>query len=162
MLVVGPGRIGRAVAARVAGFGATVLEAGRGDALEPLLARADVVTLHCPLTEDTRGLIGAEELAAMGPEAYLVNTARGPIVDQPALVAALHEGTIAGAALDVTDPEPPPPGDPLLDAPNLLVVPHLGSATHATRGAMADIAVDNLLAALAGEPMPHCVNAEAL
>jgi len=141
-----------------AGRPLTRLEAGRGDALEPLLAQADVVTLHCPLTEETRGLIGAEELAAMGPEAYLVNTARGPIVDQPALVTALREGSIAGAALDVTDPEPPPAGDPLMDAPNLLVVPHLGSATHATRGAMADIAVDNLLAALAGEPMPHGVN----
>ena len=162
VLVVGPGRIGRAVAARVVGFGATVLEAGRGDPLGPLLAQADVVTLHCPLTEDTRGLIGARELAAMGADAYLVNTARGPIVDQPALAAALRDGTIAGAALDVTDPEPPPAGDPVLDAPNLLLVPHLGSATHATREAMADIAVDNLLAALAGEPMPHCVNAEAL
>jgi glyoxylate reductase len=160
VLVVGPGRIGRAVAARVSGFGAEVLEAGRGDALEPLLRRADVVTLHCPLTDDTRGLIGAEELAAMSPEAYLVNTARGPIVDQAALAESLREGSIAGAALDVTDPEPLPAGDPLLDAPNLLVVPHLGSATHATRGAMADIAVDNLLAALAGERMPHCVNAD--
>jgi len=152
VLVVGPGRIGQAVARRVRGFGARVIEAGRGDRLP--LAEADVVTLHCPLTDETRGLIGADDLAAMRPDAYLVNTARGPIVDH----AALHEGAIAGAALDVTDPEPPPPGDPLLDAPNLVVVPHLGSATHATRGAMADIAVDNLLAALAGKPMPHGVN----
>jgi len=98
----------------------------------------------------------------MSPDAYLVNTARGPIVDQSALAQALCEGAIAGAALDVTDPEPPPAGDPLLDAPNLLVVPHVASATHATREAMAVMAVDNLLAALAGEPMPNCVNAEKL
>jgi glyoxylate reductase len=121
-----------------------------------------VVTLHCPLTDETRGLIAARELAAMRPGAYLVNTARGPIVDQEALAAALRDGSIAGAALDVTDPEPPPPGDPLLDAPGLLLVPHLGSATHATREAMADIAVDNLLAALAGEPMPHSVNSREM
>jgi phosphoglycerate dehydrogenase-like enzyme len=92
--------------------------------------------------------------------AYLVNTARGPIVDQEALERALREGWIAGAALDVTDPEPLPPTDPLLSAPNLLVIPHLGSATHRTREAMASISVDNLLAGLAGEPMPHCVNPE--
>ena len=160
VLVVGPGRIGSAVARRVAGFGARVIEAGRGDPLEPALAEADVVTLHCPLTEETRGLIGAHELAAMKPGAYLVNTARGPIVDHAALLDALGDGAIAGAALDVTDPEPLPPGHPLLDAPNLVVVPHVASATHATRAAMAEIAVDNLLAGLRGEPMPHCVNAD--
>jgi glyoxylate reductase len=91
----------------------------------------------------------------MQPTAYLVNTARGGIVDQDALAAALHAGTIAGAALDVTDPEPLPPDHPLLEAPNLIVLPHLGSATHATRRAMADLAVDNLLAALDGKPMPN-------
>ena len=91
----------------------------------------------------------------MKPTAYLVNTARGPIVDTDALARALHAGEIAGAALDVTDPEPLPGDHPLLDAPNLLVVPHVGSATHATRERMADIAVDNLLAGLAGEPMPQ-------
>ena len=96
----------------------------------------------------------------MKPTAYLINTARGPIVDQAALARALGEGWIAGAALDVTDPEPLPADHPLLEAPNLLVVPHIGSATHRTREAMAEIAVDNLLAALAGEPMPHCVNPE--
>lgn len=95
----------------------------------------------------------------MKPGAYLVNTARGPIVEHTALLDALRAGAIAGAALDVTDPEPLPPGDPLLKAPNLLVVPHVASATHETRAAMADIAVDNLLAALRGDPMPHCVNA---
>ena len=91
----------------------------------------------------------------MKPTAYLVNTARGPIVDPAALERALREGWIAGAALDVTDPEPLPPEHPLLGAPNLLVLPHLGSATHRTREAMAELAVDNLLAGLAGERMPR-------
>jgi glyoxylate reductase len=98
----------------------------------------------------------------MKPTAYLVNTSRGPVVDTDALARALREGEIAGAALDVTDPEPLPGDHPLLDAPNLLVVPHVGSATHGTRGRMADIAVDNLLAALAGRPMPHSVNGDSL
>ena len=160
--IVGGGRIGRAVADRLAGFGCRIAYAGRDDrrALETLLAESDFVSLHCPLTTQTRGLIGEPELRAMQPTAYLVNTARGPIVDQGALERALREGWIAGAALDVTDPEPLPPTDPLLSAPNLLVIPHLGSATHRTREAMASISVDNLLAGLAGEPMPHCVNPE--
>jgi glyoxylate reductase len=132
----------------------------RGVALEELLGRSDFVTLHSPLTPETRGLIGDEALARMKPSAYLVNTARGPIVDSGALARALHAGEIAGAALDVTDPEPLPAGHPLLDAPNLLVLPHLGSATHATRERMADMAVDNLLAGLGGERMPHCANPE--
>ena len=141
---------------------AEIAYAGRDDrrALETLLAESDFVSLHCPLTPQTRGLIGEAELRAMRPTAYLVNTARGPIVDQGALERALREGWIAGAALDVTDPEPLAPTDPLLSAPNLLVIPHLGSATHRTREAMASISVDNLLAGLAGEPMPHCVNPE--
>ena len=90
----------------------------------------------------------------MKPGANLVNTARGQIVDQEALAAALLDGTLAGAGLDVTDPEPLPRDDPLLDAPNLLVLPHIGSATGDARAAMADLAVDNLLAGLAGEPLP--------
>ena len=118
------------------------------------------MTLHCPLTEETRGLIGAEALRRMKPSAYLVNTARGPIVDTDALRTALEQGEIAGAALDVTDPEPLPADHPLLGAPNLTVIPHLGSATHATRELMADMAVDNLLAGLAGERMPYCANPE--
>ena len=158
--IVGPGRIGRAVARRLEGFGATVVETGRGDDLGPLLAEADVVTLHCPLTDETRGMIGEEALRAMKPTAYLVNTARGPLVQTAALVRAMAEGWIAGAALDVTDPEPLPSEHPLLESPDVLVVPHIGSATHATREAMADMAVDNLLAALRGERMPHCVNPE--
>ncbi len=160
VLVVGAGRIGRAVSRRLEGFGCRVLTAGRGDSLDPLLAEADVVTLHCPLTPETTGLIASRQLASMKPTAYLVNTARGPIVDTEALVAALNEGQIAGAALDVTDPEPLPSDHALTRAPGLLVVPHIASATHATREAMAEMAVDNLLAALAGERMPHCANPE--
>jgi lactate dehydrogenase-like 2-hydroxyacid dehydrogenase len=160
--IVGMGRIGRAVARRLEGFGAEVLHSGRSGGIElgELLERSDFVTLHCPLTPDTRGLIGADELARMRPTAYLVNTARGPIVDTEALIEALAGGEIAGAALDVTDPEPLPGDHPLLGAPNLLVLPHLGSATYAARERMADMAVDNLLAGLAGERMPHCVNPE--
>ncbi len=126
----------------------------RRDGFDRLLAESDFVTLHCPLTDETRGLIGADALHRMKPEAILVNTARGPIVDTDALAEALHGGEIAAAALDVTDPEPLPADHPLLRAPNLIVVPHVGSATHATRAAMADLAVDNLAAALRGEPMP--------
>ena len=160
--IVGGGRIGGAVARRLEGFGCEVLVAGRRGPmpLAELLARADFVSLHVPLGPETRGMISTVELAAMKPSAYLVNTARGPIVDQAALAAALAAGQIAGAALDVTDPEPLPPDDPLLGAPNLLVIPHLGSATRRTRAAMADSAVDNLLAGLAGERMPNCVNPE--
>jgi glyoxylate reductase len=155
--IVGRGRIGDAVARRAEGFGMEVLHSSRssGLPLDELLARADFVSLHVPLTPATRHLIDARALARMPPTAFLVNTARGGVVDQAALRAALHAGTIAGAALDVTDPEPLPAGDPLLDAPNLLVVPHIGSATVRTRSRMADMAVDNLLAALAGRPMPH-------
>jgi glyoxylate reductase len=128
---------------------------GRGDDLHAALGRADVVSLHVPLSDATRHLIDAAALRAMRPNAILVNTARGAIVDQNALTAALREGTIGAAALDVTDPEPMAPGDPLLALPNALVLPHIGSATHAARAAMAGRAADNLLAALAGEPMPH-------
>jgi glyoxylate reductase len=160
--IVGFGRIGRAVARRLEGFECEILHTSRsgGVPLEELLERSDFVSVHSPLTPETRGLIGDEALSRMKPAAYLVNTARGPIVDSEALSRALHAGQIAGAALDVTDPEPLPAEHPLLQAPNLLVLPHLGSGTHATRERMADMAVDNLLAGLAGESMPHCVNPE--
>ena len=160
--IVGLGRIGKAVARRCEGFGCEVIHSGGegGIELHELLRRSDFVTLHAPLKPATRGLIGARALAAMKPGAYLVNTARGPLVDTAALARALHDGEIAGAALDVTDPEPLPGDHPLLEAPNLLVVPHIGSADRATRERMADMAVDNLLAALAGEPMPTCANPE--
>jgi glyoxylate reductase len=158
--IVGLGRIGQAVKRRVEGFGARVLHTGRTDGvpLEQLLDESTVVTLHCPLTDVTRGLIGERELRRMRDDAYLVNTARGPIVDTGALRRALDEGWIAGAALDVTDPEPLPADHPLLGAPGLVVVPHLGSASHETRAEMADIAVDNLLAGLRGDPLPHQAN----
>jgi glyoxylate reductase len=155
--IVGFGRIGRAVARRAVGFDMEVLHT-RDIALDELLERSDFVSLHVPLTPATRHLIGAPQLARMKPTALLVNTARGGVVDQAALREALRAGEIAGAALDVTDPEPLPPDDPLLDAPNLLVVPHIGSATVRTRQRMADMAADNLLAALSGRPMPHPVS----
>jgi glyoxylate reductase len=158
--IVGFGRIGQAVARRLEGFECTILHTSRsgGVGFEELLERSDFVSVHTPLTPETRGLIDADALRRMKPTAYLVNTARGPVVDTEALAAGLHAGEIAGAALDVTDPEPMPADHPLLDAPNLLVLPHLGSATHATRERMAEMAVDNLLAGLRGEEMPHQVN----
>ena len=160
--VVGRGRIGSAVARRAEGFAMDVLWSTRsgGAPLEELLERADFVSLHTPLTAATRGLIGQAELRRMKPTAFLVNTARGGLVDTDALVRALREGWIAGAGLDVTDPEPLPAGHPLLALPGVVVTPHIGSASRRTREAMADMSVDNLLAALRGERMPHCVNAE--
>ncbi|TML99978.1 MAG: D-glycerate dehydrogenase [Actinobacteria bacterium] len=152
--IVGYGRIGQAVARRAQGFDMRIVTT-RDTELTALLETADFVTLHVPLTERTRHLIDADALERMKPTAILVNTSRGGVVDQAALADALHRGAIAGAALDVTDPEPLPASDPLLAAPHLLVVPHIGSATHSTRARMADLAVDNLLAALAAEPMPH-------
>jgi len=159
--IIGSGRIGSAVAQRARAFGMNVIESGRpegtnpGVPLDELLSAADIVSLHCPLTDATRGLVDESFLSKMQPHALLINTARGQVLDQTALAAALGNGTIAGAALDVTDPEPLPPSDALLSAPNLIVLPHLGSATHRTRQAMANIAVDNLLAGLAGDPLPH-------
>jgi glyoxylate reductase len=158
--IIGLGRIGRAVARRAAGFEMTVLHTGRdgGVPLARLLADSDFLSLHCPLTAETRHLIDDRALAAMRSSAILVNTARGPIVDPDALGRALHDGTIAGAALDVTEPEPLPADHPLLQAPNLIVTPHIGSATREARERMADLAVENLIAALSGNPMPHSVN----
>ncbi len=157
--IVGWGRIGQAVARRAEGFGMEIVHSSRssGIPLPDLLATADFVSLHTPLTPETRGLIDAAALERMKPTALLINTARGGVVDQDALRTALLAGAIAGAALDVTEPEPLPPDHPLLDAPNLLVVPHVGSATVRTRAKMAAMAVDNLLAALDGRPMPHPV-----
>ena len=157
--IVGRGRIGEAVARRAGGFGMEVVHHSRssGIALEELLERADFVSLHTPLTPATRHLIGESALRRMKAGARLVNTARGGVVDQAALRTALIDGEIAGAALDVTEPEPLPADDPLLDAPNLLVVPHVGSATVRTRARMAEMAVENLLAALGGRPMPYGV-----
>jgi glyoxylate reductase len=160
--ILGMGRIGSAVARRAEGFEMDVIHNSRsgGVPLEELLERSDFVSLHAPLTPETRGIIGEQALRRMKPTAILVNTARGPLVDTDALVRGLREGWIAGAGLDVTDPEPLPTDHPLLDCPGLVIAPHIGSATVATREAMADLAVDNLLAALRGERMPHCANPE--
>jgi glyoxylate reductase len=157
--IIGFGRIGRAVAARAGGFGMNVISVSRAsrDSVVELLRQSDFVSLHCPLTPETRHLIDEGAFREMQSHAILINTARGPIVDHDALRAALTGGEIAGAALDVTDPEPLPPDDPLLRAPNLILVPHIGSATWTARSKMAELAVDNLLAALAGRQMPHPV-----
>ncbi len=172
--IVGLGRIGRAVARRASGFDMTVLSTGGGSSggdggrssavvsevpLERLLEESDFVTLHCPLTPATHHLIDAAALGRMRSSAILINTARGPIVDPVALREALEIGAIAGAALDVTEPEPLAPDDPLLAAPNLIVVPHIGSATRLAREQMAALAVENLLAGLDGRPLPHQVHA---
>jgi glyoxylate reductase len=158
--IVGGGRIGAAVARRAAGFEMTVLVHSRSTAttFEELLERSDYVSLHCPLTDETRHLIDDTALRRMKPSAILINTSRGGVVDQEALARALHDGQIAGAALDVTDPEPLPADDPLLRAPHLIVVPHVGSATVAAREAMTELAVQNVLAALDDRPMPHPVS----
>ena len=124
------------------------------------LAQSDFVSLHVPLTSRTHHLIGAPEFQLMKPSSVLVNTARGAIVDTEALYQALHRGTIAGAALDVTDPEPLPASHSLLTLPNCLVIPHLGSASVATRARMAFMAVENLLAGLRGDMLSHCANPE--
>jgi glyoxylate reductase len=162
--IVGLGRIGKAVARRAEGFGMEVLHHGRssGVSLDELLERSDFVSLHMPLNDTTRAMIGDEQLQRMKSTAVLINTSRGGLVDSGALTRALAGSWIAGAALDVADPEPIPKGHPLLDAPNLTLNPHTASASIEARTAMADLAVDNLLAGLAGEPMPECFNAAAL
>jgi glyoxylate reductase len=160
--IIGLGRIGQAVARRAAGFGMEVLTTETRDAhnLEHLLRRSDFVSLHLPLISGTHHLINAHALALMKPTAILINTSRGGVVDQAALAQALSTGQIAGAALDVTDPEPLPLEDPLWQAPNLLVVPHIGSATWTARERMSEIAVDNILAGLEGKPLPYQVPAQ--
>jgi glyoxylate reductase len=147
LLVVGAGRIGRETARLAEAFGAEPVLAGRGGDLHALLGEADVVSLHVPLTDETRHLIDAPALAAMRPSAILVNTARGPIVDERALVAALEAGTIAGAALDVYEREPEVE-DGLLVLENVVLTPHLGSATRDTRVAMGMLCVEALRAVL--------------
>lgn len=147
LCIVGPGRIGRETARLAEAFGATAVYAGRGDPLAELLGSADVVSLHCPLTAETRHLIDGDALARMKPTAVLVNTARGPVVDEAALVHALRTGVIAGAALDVFEFEPAVTED-LLALENVVLSPHLGSATRRTREAMGMLAVDALRAVL--------------
>lgn len=169
--IVGPGRIGAAVARRATGFDMTVLYSGRSRKpdfpgefvpLEKLLARSDFVSVHVPLTDETRGLCDAAFFGRMQPHAIFVNTARGGVVDQPALIDALERGVIGGAGLDVMSPEPLPPDDPLTRAPRLVLAPHMGSSTNETRTRMAHLAVDGLLAGLRGESPANAVNPEAL
>ena len=170
--IVGCGRIGKAMARRAAGFNMRLLVNSLEDAdeisaiggdkvsLDELLRESDFVSLHVPLTDDTYHLIGKDELAAMKPSAMLINTARGSVVDPAALYEALRDGEILAAGLDVTEPEPIALEDPLLSLDNCLVVPHIASASVATRTKMAEMAVDNLIAGLAGQPLPTCVNPE--
>lgn len=172
--IVGFGRIGQAVAHRARAFGMEVVYHDLVDApvegleacvplpLDELLERADVVSLHVNLDPSTHHLIGAPQLERMKPTAWLINTSRGQVVDQAALTAALREGRIAGAALDVLDPEPPAPDEPLLALENVIVLPHIGSATVETRAAMRDLAVRNLVAVLTGRTPPSCVNPAVL
>lgn len=172
--IVGFGRIGLAVAQRARPFGLNVIfhdvfeqaPAGYEDctycALDDLLRGSDVVTIHTNLTPETHHLISDRELRLMKPSALIVNTSRGPVIDQAALADALHRGVIAGAALDVLEDEPPDPADPLLDLPNAIILPHVGSATTETRAAMLELAVTNLIEALSGRAPPACVNPAVL
>jgi glyoxylate reductase len=153
ILIVGPGRIGRETARLAEAFGAQAVFAGRDDPLEELLASADVVSLHCPLTPQTHHLIGEGALAAMKSSAVLVNTARGPIVDELALVHALTEGVIAGAALDVFEFEPSV-SEGLLSLDQVVLTPHIGSGTRATREAMGMLAVEALRSVLISKRQP--------
>ncbi len=165
--IIGLGRIGQAMARRARGFDMTILACGphltqdqAADVgatavdLDTLLRESDFVSLHVLLNTDTRHLINAETLAKMKPTAILINTTRGPVVDQKALYDAVSRGIIGGAALDVTDPEPMPTDDPLLTLPNVLIVPHVGSATIQTRDKMAVMAAENLIAGVTGKPLP--------
>lgn len=171
--IIGFGRIGQAMAKRATGFDMRVLaydpypnqEAAKALGVElveldRLLAESDFISLHPLLTKETYHMIGEREFKLMKPTAILVNAARGPIVDPKALYNALKNGDIAYAALDVTEPEPIPMDDPLLTLPNCIIVPHIASASRATRGKMAEMAAANLLAGLRGERLPNCVNPE--
>ena len=165
--LVGLGAIGQAVARRASGFGMERVgwtRSGRAVpgvaplALGALLEQADFVSIHVALAPETRGLIGPRALARMKPGAILVNTSRGGIVDESALAEALGSGQLAAAALDVFEKEPISGHSPLLAAPNLVVAPHIGSATKTTRERMIALAIRNLQAGLAGAPLPHCAN----
>lgn len=172
--IVGFGRIGRAVARRATGFDMRVIFTSRrggaaaGDSgaiaveFTDLLATADHVIVAVPLSDETRHMFGEAAFAAMKPTATLVNISRGPTVDTAALVVALRTGQIGAAGLDVVDPEPLPPDHPLLTLPNAFVIPHLGSSTARTRIAMANLAADNVVAALEGRPLPASVNPEVV
>ena len=171
--IVGAGRIGGRVARMAAGgFDMPILYSARTAKpdlerdcnarraeLEDILKQADFVSIHAPLTDETHHMIGETQLQMMQPTAILVNTSRGPLIDEPALIKALKDGTIAGCGLDVYEKEPDlAPG--LADLPNVVLLPHIGSATMETRSKMAIMAAENLLAAADGKKPPHCVNPE--
>jgi len=170
--IVGMGRIGQEVARRALGFRMEVLYSQRtrlDPALErelnatyvpfaELLARSDFVSIHAPATPETRHLMDAAAFARMKPGATFINTSRGTLVDQDALLAALDSGRLRAAGLDVTDPEPIPAGHPLVGRDDVTILPHIGSATHATRARMTEMCVKNLRAALRGERMPWAVD----
>ncbi|MBN1992122.1 MAG: D-glycerate dehydrogenase [Anaerolineae bacterium] len=172
--LIGFGRIGQTMAKRALGFDMEVLyydpintadlEAkslqAQSTDLDTVLQKSDFVSIHTPLTDETYHLISTEALSKMKPSAILINTARGPVVDSTALYQALQAGQIGYAALDVTEPEPLPFDSPLLELDNIIIVPHIASASRATRAKMAQMAADNLLAGLQGKPLPTCVNPE--
>lgn len=174
--IIGLGRIGVEMAKRARGFNMRVIyyDAARNEKaeneygiifhseMEQVLAEADFVSLHVPLTPETRHLISDDELAAMKPTASLVNTSRGPVVDPKALYKALKNGIIASAGLDVTEVEPIPVDDPLLTLDNIIITPHIASGSVTTRKKMAMMATENLLAGLRGEQPPNCPNPEAM
>jgi glyoxylate reductase len=172
--IVGFGRIGQAVARRAKGFEMRILYASRQRCdrqleqslgvefadFEQLLQQSDFVTIHTPLSEETYHLVSERQFALMKPTAILINTARGGIVDPDALYRALSSRQIAGAAIDVTEPEPIPINSPLLSLDNLIIAPHIGSASYKTRSKMAEMAIANLIAGLQREVLPNCVNPE--
>jgi glyoxylate reductase len=173
--LIGLGRIGDAVARRASGFGMKILYAdtmARPEAerelnatrvdVETLLGQSDFISVHVPLTPETSGMIGVRQFKQMKRNAVLVNTARGPVVDNDALAEALESGTIWAAALDVTDPEPLPPDHKLLRLPNCIVTPHIASATENTRAKMSELSARNLIAVLSDEQPPRCLNPEVL
>lgn len=173
--IIGLGGIGEIVAKRAIGFEMRVLYHSRtrkpeeelrygidNSDLDELLAESDFVSVHVPLGEETRPIIGAREIALMKPTAYLINTSRGPTIDTVALTDALRAGLIAGAGLDVTDPEPIPADHPLVTMDNVVITPHIGSASAATFKEMGMAASRNIAAALKGEPVPACANPEVL
>lgn len=169
--LIGFGRIGKAVARRAAGFGMKVIyhtpsggpATDQGDgprwvSFEEILEKSDYLSLHCPLNDRTRGLIGKKELERMKQDAVLVNTSRGPVVDQTSLYESLRDGVIGAAGLDVYDEEPISPEDPLLSLENVVMLPHIGSATREARDAMATMATSNMLDVLEGKEPRNPVN----
>jgi glyoxylate reductase len=172
--IIGFGRIGQAVARRAQGFDMRILYTSRHRceadlekslsaefvSLETLLQEADFISIHTPGTDDTYHLVSDRQFALMKPSAILINTARGTIINQDSLYRALSQGQIAAAALDVTEIEPIPMDSPLLKLENLIITPHIGSASRQTRAKMADIAIANLIAGLKGDRLPNCVNPE--